>query len=269
MEQTRQMLDTIDQSILEAYVAKVGDKCSREDILEMMENETFLTAKRAVELGFADAIWKPEGKAEGAVAAVAGLGDLPPVEDLLRRGKERGTNQGHSENEPEEPGHGEDGNGPVGENERLVTDQGNTLCDQNTKHKTRSEEAVEIENVEQLAQAYPELVAQVRSTAAQAERARITGIDAVAVAGFEDIINKAKEDPNQNAGTVAVDIIKAQKKAGETYLEQREKETEPTNAVPAAGTPEGESDEGKEKAELVEQVKAAVKAFYGEKKEEK
>ena len=48
------MMDTTDQSIVNAYEAKTGMK--RDDILQMMSNETWMTAQDAVDKGFADSI---------------------------------------------------------------------------------------------------------------------------------------------------------------------------------------------------------------------
>lgn len=48
------MLDSIDQSIVAAYVAKTG--MAAEDVLQLMANETWMTAQDAVDKGFADEI---------------------------------------------------------------------------------------------------------------------------------------------------------------------------------------------------------------------
>lgn len=49
-----QVLDSIDQSIVNAYVAKTG--LDADKIMQMMSNETWLNAKQAVDNGFADEI---------------------------------------------------------------------------------------------------------------------------------------------------------------------------------------------------------------------
>lgn len=46
MDGTRQMLDTIDESILNAYEEKVGGKTNREALRAYMEQESFFTASR-------------------------------------------------------------------------------------------------------------------------------------------------------------------------------------------------------------------------------
>ena len=54
MTHNANVLDGIDKSIAAAYVAKTGMKES--DLIQMMSNETWLTAKDAVDKGFADEI---------------------------------------------------------------------------------------------------------------------------------------------------------------------------------------------------------------------
>lgn len=53
-EHEAKVLDSIDQSIVNAYVDKTGLK--RDAILQMMQNETWMSAQEAVDKGFADGI---------------------------------------------------------------------------------------------------------------------------------------------------------------------------------------------------------------------
>ncbi len=54
MEKMADILRTYDEALANAYVLKTGR--SKEEILQLMNEETWLTAERAVELGFVDAI---------------------------------------------------------------------------------------------------------------------------------------------------------------------------------------------------------------------
>lgn len=54
LEHQANVLGTIDQSIANAYVNKTG--MDQDELLQMMSNETWLTAKDAVDKGFADEI---------------------------------------------------------------------------------------------------------------------------------------------------------------------------------------------------------------------
>ena len=53
-EHEAKVLDSIDQSIVNAYVDKTGLK--RDAVLQMMQNETWMSAQEAVDKGFADGI---------------------------------------------------------------------------------------------------------------------------------------------------------------------------------------------------------------------
>ena len=109
----------------------------------------------------------------------------------------------------------------------------------------------QIESKEKLEQQYPELTAQIKQEAAAAaakeaaekERSRIAGIDALAMQGFEEIIAKAKADPTKDAGAVAQEMIRAQKQRGANYLTAAKKDAEAVNAVPSAAADGGKQAE--------------------------
>lgn len=86
LEQAANALKASDQAILNAYVQKTG--LDRDTLLELMKNETYMSAERAVELGFADEIMTFDD-----VGAVASLSDglLPQavVDDYYSRKENR------------------------------------------------------------------------------------------------------------------------------------------------------------------------------------
>lgn len=231
----------------------------------MMRSETFLTAQQAIDCGLADGIMQSKGKDGGsdpalAVASAApwaGALELPPVEDLLQRELERET-----ETEAEAAGSGQD-----------TQDPGTDHLSAGKEKQKRSEPSMEeIKTKEQLAEKYPELVAQIVKEAAdeaaqggaKAERERIAGIDALAMPGFESIIQNAKADPTQNAGTVAMAIVFAQKQAGSAALEQIQKDAKDSkvNDVPAASSETGTGGNAEETMEQA--AKAAVDLWKNE-----
>ena len=71
MEQAITTLNEVKESIINAYAAKTGLRHNR--IADLMSNETWMNAKKAVELGFADVVLY-EGKEEQAA-------EEPPTED--------------------------------------------------------------------------------------------------------------------------------------------------------------------------------------------
>ena len=205
MRQAEQMLGTIDESILNAFADKCGEKCGREEIRTMLENETFMTAQEAVEKGFVDEVMfcdeEPQNIIQSAAAAMqAGLMQaiavLPPIEELKRQ---KGVEDKNKQQEKEE--------------------------------HTMTREELERENAD--------LVNDIRAEAAKAERERILAIDEVSMPGYEDLIAKAKEDPGANAGTVAMEIVARQKKQGEDFLTARENDADDSkvNNVETSGEP--------------------------------
>lgn len=63
-----------------------------------------------------------------------------------------------------------------------------------------------------------EKIAALRAEGAKAERKRLLDLDAVAVAGHEDLLAKAKADPTMTAEKLALEIVKAEKAKGGEFL---------------------------------------------------
>ena len=66
MEKAIAMLAEVKESIINAYAAKT--KLARAKISHLMESESYLSAHKAVELGFADTILKREGETDSSLA---------------------------------------------------------------------------------------------------------------------------------------------------------------------------------------------------------
>jgi ATP-dependent protease ClpP protease subunit len=138
---------------------------------------------------------------------------------------------------------------------------------------TKGDKSMDIRTVEDLKAAYPELVAQVESAAAdaaaKAERERIKAIEDCAPAGFEEAVAKAKFTEPVTAEALAVKILAQQKAQGGQYLEDRAKD------IAASGI-EGVKPEGSEQgsgaastpSEKIAKAKAEVKKLLGKEKKE-
>ncbi|MGF2112848.1 head maturation protease, ClpP-related [Enterococcus casseliflavus] len=74
MEKASEILQKANHSLANAYVAKTGK--SKEEVLALMENETWLTAEEAVENGFADSIMF-ENEERPQLVADGGSGLIP------------------------------------------------------------------------------------------------------------------------------------------------------------------------------------------------
>lgn len=75
------VMDNIDQSIVAAYEAKTGMKQS--DLLQLMSNETWLTAKQAVDKGFADSIMFVDEKQPQVVNSVSHIPSKKAINKFL------------------------------------------------------------------------------------------------------------------------------------------------------------------------------------------
>ena len=87
-----QQLDESDQSILDVYCRKCGNKTSREELEQLMNEETYLSARRCLEMGLVDAIIGDvsESDTPALVASIhnntiRAMRTLPDIEDLRKR----------------------------------------------------------------------------------------------------------------------------------------------------------------------------------------
>ena len=85
-------LEATDNSILDVYCRKCGDKADRDYLRELMEKETYLTARECLALGLVDAIIGEEAEGEPlAIVASAGhnivrcMRTLPDIRELKQR----------------------------------------------------------------------------------------------------------------------------------------------------------------------------------------
>lgn len=90
---TAKQLDVTDNSILDVYCRKCGEKATREELNQMMEDETYLSAQECLRLGLVDAIIGETPKDGSSMGLVASVHDntvramrfLPDVQELKAR----------------------------------------------------------------------------------------------------------------------------------------------------------------------------------------
>lgn len=90
LQQAQQMLDTTDESILNTYCRRCGDRVSRDELAAMMENETYIGSADALRYGLVDSIVGSENNAQpGLLVAsafnntVKAMRTLPDIQTLL------------------------------------------------------------------------------------------------------------------------------------------------------------------------------------------
>ena len=191
-------LAVIKNSIVNALALKTGK--TEEEISEIMKAETWYTGAEAVENGFADELMFEEKDVETEVqddcrVVVNSVAfDLSPFRSIPKALL----------------------------NSRPARNGGGFTDIHQHQQEKEKKTNMEITNVEQLEQEYPDLVEQVRDHATAAERARIKAIEDLALTGFESIVDTAKFEKPESAADVAMKIVAAQKKQGEAFLSSRE-----------------------------------------------
>ena len=175
MRDTADVLDKIRDLIVGAYAAKTGQP--RDKLIDMMDNETWLTATEAHDLKFCDEV------AEAVeIAAVANKGAIIYS----------------------------NGFGFARADESLCGKMPKHFVNFNPKPKSKEEKSeMEIKNVAELEAAYPDFVNEIRNAAVNTERGRLKALDDLNAPGRESIIAKAKYEEPRDVRDIAVELLKA------------------------------------------------------------
>lgn len=212
MDDASDFLQKVNQTIVNAY--KIKTKKSDDELKEMMNKTTWMTAQEAKEHGFVDAIMFEEEYQASASAEHPALvnGMLPP--EVINKMREQ-----------------------------FKEDPTNTVVNSISTNK----EEPKAMDLNQLKNDHPELVEQIqneaRAEAVTAERKRIQEIENVAVPGAEEIVNKAKFETGASAGEVAIDILKNDSIKKSMMLQNIQEDAKPLNEVEANATPQSSEDE--------------------------
>lgn len=183
-------LAVIKQSIVNAYCLKTGK--SEAEVSALMDKETWLEGKQAVESGFCTELMfgdvQTEVENESHVVVNSVFMDLSEYANVPKSLLNR-PNSG---------------------------DFTNKTAEQTPKQGGIDE--MEIKTADQLRAAYPEFTEEIENAAKAAERKRIKDIESVSLKGFEKITNAAKFETPISSGEVAMQIIAEQKKQGANIL---------------------------------------------------
>lgn len=210
MRKTADVLDTIKESIINAYQSKTNK--SRSKISSMMDDETYMDAKTAIKNGFADGMLYQKNQAEPQNIMNFSFNRLSiqncanaTVKHLIQIEDETKTNK--------------------------------TVIIQNDKEET-------IVDLKELKEKYPDIYKNAYNEGLEAgkeegiknERERIKGIDEISAHADPKIINKAKYEKPMDAKDLAMEIVKADNVNGQRYLDNLNKDAAASNTdeVPPA-----------------------------------
>ncbi len=199
-------LETIKQSIVNCYMT-VTDK-SEDEIKSLMTDETWFTGQEAVDAGFCTAVMFTEVETEVEDAEKVIVNSVPINLSGFHTIPKGLLGYANSHN-----------NKTNARNDKEEKEMALTLEELKSKYPD-------------VANAYKnEIMAQAGAgtetgtkEAVDAERARIKAIDELTLPGYEDLAQKAKYEEPVSAEVFAMQIVAAQKKAGQTFLNDREED---------------------------------------------
>ncbi|MFY0545462.1 head maturation protease, ClpP-related [Brevibacillus sp. H7] len=200
MEKMSSVLDTVKESILNAYVNKTGR--DRAELSEMMSNETWMTAEEAKEEGFVDEIMFDED----VEATATNDGRFLVVNSIAHDLSFFQSRPMPTKRAP------------------LSTSSHIPAVPKIENAKPKEELQLEIKNLDDLKKRFPDLCNQLEEEAQTKERERIKAIDEISATIDSSLVAKAKYETPMTAQNLAFEALKADAAKGRQYNESREEE---------------------------------------------
>lgn len=211
MEKEAEVLNKIKEQLVTAYENKTG--IAREEIAQMMDDETWFSAAEAEDRGFVDEVIK--GKKKAALFDLKKYGFKKSDKYDLKKRLDK------SQDVPAAP---------------AATPAAPEI--QNNEDQ--------IMNSKELKEKHPDIYSEIFDAGknegitegAENERNRINEINELGVQGHDEIVTAALADGKSTAGDVAAQVLKAEKKQRAEGIQQREDESAELEDVEAGAAPE-------------------------------
>lgn len=205
MRHAADILDEVKETIINAYAMKSGR--SRSKISEMMNEETYLGAKKAIKEGFADKMLYADAAGQSTESLENSLMfSRMAIQNSMADSMKKFMEVARLKNVPE-----------PGSQQPPATPAAATI------NSNKEERPVEIKTQEELRAAYPDLVSQIEAAAKQegaaAECNRIKDIEAIAANIDPKLVADAKYVNPVDAKTLAFNAMTADGAKGAKYLE--------------------------------------------------
>ena len=217
MSETSEFLRNVDDTIMNAYLTKTSK--TREELREMMNKDTYMTAQQALDYGFIDSILF-EKPVDAVASADLTNQTLLPL-DVIEKVKAE------------------------------ILAQKTAALNPVNAVNTGNEEGEQPMDMEKLKNEHPELFEQVKNLGFQegvkAENTRLQAIDELATPGTENLVNAAKYEKPVTAEQLAMQMIKAQKEAGLNHLTNTQTDADHLNNVKPTAAPENDNVTDEEK----------------------
>lgn len=223
-------LDTVKEAIISTYESRTG--LTRDELSELMADETWLTGEEAVEMGFADTLLFDDAKnvMDGNMLCVNNIShDISCFKTLAARLEE---------------------NKFIERISNISTQNSNEAINYNQNKGGLQD--VDIKTVEDLKNAYPKLVNQIidstKEESTKNERERLKAIDEIANNLSPELVTNAKYGERvMNAQELAFEAIKNDVKNGVNYLNDVKNDVQASNLKSVTANPKSQDQEVKEK----------------------
>ncbi|CEA05757.1 ATP-dependent Clp protease proteolytic subunit [Metalysinibacillus saudimassiliensis] len=233
MDKASELLLKTNQSIVKAYAVKTG--IEEKELLNMMAEETFMTAEEALEKGFVDRIMHNDTQIK---LTASNKGELLPqnIVQKMRENKHLFSNEG----------------------QKKVTEPAIT-----PKEDPKNNEKGSVKmTYEEIKEQYPEIFNQIKDEGVKEgvsqENARIKNIDSLANTGMTDLLNAAKYEKPMDAGQLAIAILNKQQEIGKNHEKKVEEDAKNLDQVNASAA----DDEENKKAQAVAQSVTGLENIF-------
>lgn len=216
MDKTSVMLQKVNKSILNAYKLKSG--LSEEELKAKMDEETWLTAEEALELGLIDEIMFDENNNQTAPVLYNSIPipSMKAIEELRECGSVEKFKESIAKNK--------------------IQPTNSIVVENKTENNKEVENKMTLEELkEKHSDIYDAIFNKGKEEGIKAERERIKSIDDLLMPGHEEMINEAKYETGITAEKLAVELIKAEKQKGTDFLQQRDQDTQDSNTNDVKG----------------------------------
>ncbi|KMT23000.1 head maturation protease, ClpP-related [Clostridium cylindrosporum] len=231
-ESMTEVLDKVKDSIINAYAVKTGK--DKQELSDIMDNETWFTGAEAVEQGFADELTDSDTEAfmNGSFMVVNNVKfDVSKFKNTPR-----------------------------------VSNKINNSINQ-VPQITNKKQGDGNMTLDKLKNEYPELFNQVlnqgREEGIKAERDRIQAIEDISVPGFEDMVQDAKFNNTITAETLAMNIVKANKNIGTNYMNSVKEDAAGIDNIEGDGAPTNKATEEEKIYDVANKMANSVNKVRG------
>jgi len=220
-------LETVKESIIASYLNRTS--LDRETLSQMMRDESWMTAEEALENGFIDEIIASsdmQAAVNGNFLVVNSIShDLSQFKNLPSALPKTSQPAGFF----------------------------NTGGKERKQSNSQKGDSV-VKTVDELKQAYPDLVAQIENAAKEAgvksERERMKGIEEISNTIAPELVNKAKYEQPINAQELAFQALKNDAAKGNRYLNNVKEDVTDSGVSDIGGQPADVSNDGKKTEEV-------------------